>query len=547
MVGNVGRVRGCCQPAQAREGLRRRDGGKCSRKARPACGRLDRRSIPTERHANAGRAPLKRSSSEGGRLVCNSPPPSRWCEGDTVDASFVCLDNRLRAGCAETEGFARCLPERHWRAAMKLFPRLVAEEAAEYGGRVRVLPPEVAHRIAAGEVIERPASAVKELVENSLDAGATRVEVEIEGGGISLLRVRDDGSGMSPEDAERAVAEHATSKIQTADDLARVVSLGFRGEALHAIGSVSSLTLTTRERGAEDPEAPASGSSPGRPLEAAPAAHPPGTTVEARDLFLNLPVRRGFLGTDGPRRTPSRRSSGARPEPARGRLLPALGRAAACLPCPPRRTCGSGSRRYTASRWRGASSRWKTPWCGGFVSPLSVSFPTRRYLHVAVNGRVVDTDSFAPAIAKAYADLLPKGPAPGGVSAAGARPRRGGRERAPGEERGAAARRALRVSARGRDHQGRPRAGTGWRGRRSAEDLEHDGAHPHRAVRGQMHFGPGRRRSHHPGSARGARAYPLRAALKRTRGRRPVAAAEPRRGAAARGPRAGGRGTSRSS
>ena len=108
---------------------------------------------------------------------------------------------------------------------MRLFPRVIAEAPAGYGdaeGKVRVLPPEVAHRIAAGEVIERPASAVKELVENALDARATRVEVEIEGGAVSLLRVRDDGSGMYPEDAERAVRRHATSKISTAKDLARV-------------------------------------------------------------------------------------------------------------------------------------------------------------------------------------------------------------------------------------------------------------------------------------------------------------------------------------
>jgi DNA mismatch repair protein MutL len=165
---------------------------------------------------------------------------------------------------------------------MSLFPRLIAEEATEDGGRVRFLAPELAHRIAAGEVIERPVSAVKELIENSLDAGASRVEIEIEGGGISLIRVRDDGSGMSPEDAERAIGRHATSKIRSADDLALVDTLGFRGEALHAVGAVSSLTLTTCESSAE------LGTRllvfAGETLESGPAAHPPGTTVEVRNL-----------------------------------------------------------------------------------------------------------------------------------------------------------------------------------------------------------------------------------------------------------------------
>jgi DNA mismatch repair protein MutL len=179
---------------------------------------------------------------------------------------------------------------------MRLFPRLISEVEAPYGGRVRVLPPEVAHRIAAGEVIERPASAVKELVENALDAGASRVEVEIEGGGVTLVRVRDDGSGMSAHDAETAVGRHATSKISSAEDLARVVSLGFRGEALHAISSVSALTLTTREAGA--PRATRVAVLAGGPPERSPAAHPEGTTVEVRDLFMNLPVRRSFLGTE---------------------------------------------------------------------------------------------------------------------------------------------------------------------------------------------------------------------------------------------------------
>ena len=290
---------------------------------------------------------------------------------------------------------------------MRLFPRLVAEEAAQYGGKVRVLPPEVAHRIAAGEVIERPASAVKELVENSLDAGASRVEVEIEGGGVSLIRVRDDGSGMCPDDAYRAVARHATSKIQTADDLASVVSLGFRGEALHAIGSVSSLTLTTGSRGV----APGARVRVfcGETVESVTAAHPPGTTVEARDLFLNLPVRRGFLGTVRAEAnavaTALQALALSRPEV--GFSLRSDGRRTMALPA------AADLRERIAQVHGLALARslvaLEDPVVWGFVSPLALSFPTRRYLHVAVNGRVVDTDSFAPAIAKAYADLLPKG------------------------------------------------------------------------------------------------------------------------------------------
>ncbi|CAN5182263.1 DNA mismatch repair endonuclease MutL [soil metagenome] len=291
---------------------------------------------------------------------------------------------------------------------MRLFPRLISEAPAEYGGRIRVLPPEVAHRIAAGEVIERPASAVKELMENALDAGASRVEVEIEGGGVSLLRVRDDGSGMSPDDAERAVRRHATSKISSAEDLARVLSLGFRGEALHAISSVSSLTLTTREPGATSATRVRvlAGSTP----ELSPAAHPTGTTVEARDLFLNLPVRRGFLGTERAETnavaTVVEALALSRPEV--GFSLKADGRGLLALPA-------AADLRERVAQVHGLQlsrrlvSLDEDGLVWGLVSPLSVSFPTRRYLHVAVNGRVVDTDSFAPAVAKAYADLLPKG------------------------------------------------------------------------------------------------------------------------------------------
>lgn len=292
---------------------------------------------------------------------------------------------------------------------MRLFPAFVAEEAPEYGGMVRVLPPEVAHRIAAGEVIERPASAVKELIENSLDAGAGRVEVEIEDGGLALIRVGDDGSGMAPEDAERAVTEHATSKIRTADDLASVVSLGFRGEALHAIGAVSHLTLTSRRRGAAACLGTRVRVSAGDMVESGAAAHPSGTTVEARDLFFNLPVRRGFLGTvrSEANAVANVVESLAVGRPEVGFFLRSDGRRSLALPA-------AADLRERISQVHGISLArslvaLEDPVVWGFVSPLAVSFPTRRYLHVAVNGRVVEPDSFAPAVAKAYADLLPKG------------------------------------------------------------------------------------------------------------------------------------------
>jgi DNA mismatch repair protein MutL len=292
---------------------------------------------------------------------------------------------------------------------MRLFPAFVAEEAVEYGGMVRVLPPEVAHRIAAGEVIERPASAVKELIENSLDADASRVEVEIEDGGMAMIRVSDDGSGMSPEDAERAITEHATSKIRTADDLASVVSLGFRGEALHAIGAVSNLTLTTRQRGADHALGTRVRVSAGKTVESATAAHSSGTTVEARNLFFNLPVRRGFLGTV---RSESNAVATvvealALSRPDVGFSLRSDGRRTLALPA-------AADLRERIAQVHGLSLArsliaLEDPVVWGFVSPLAVSFPTRRYLHVAVNGRVVEADSFAPAVSRAYADLLPKG------------------------------------------------------------------------------------------------------------------------------------------
>jgi DNA mismatch repair protein MutL len=153
----------------------------------------------------------------------------------------------------------------------------------------------VANQIAAGEVVERPASVVKELVENALDAGASRLTIEIQHGGRSLIRVADDGSGMSRDDALLCLERHATSKLQTAADLACVRTLGFRGEALPSIASVSRFTLTTRERDAQPPTATQVIVSGGRIQEVREAGGPPGTTVEVRQLFFNVPARRKFL------------------------------------------------------------------------------------------------------------------------------------------------------------------------------------------------------------------------------------------------------------
>src|SRR5436190_11712439 len=164
--------------------------------------------------------------------------------------------------------------------------------------RIRLLPEHVANQIAAGEVVERPASVAKELVENSLDADASRITVEIQAGGRSLLRVTDDGLGMSRDDALLCLERHATSKIRRAEDLAAVTTMGFRGEAIPSIASVSRLTLTTRERDSESPGATQIVINGGKIVEVREAGAPSGTSVEVRSLFFNLPARRKFLRTE---------------------------------------------------------------------------------------------------------------------------------------------------------------------------------------------------------------------------------------------------------
>src|SRR5579871_2851889 len=164
--------------------------------------------------------------------------------------------------------------------------------------RIRLLSEQVANQIAAGEVVERPASVVKELVENSLDAQAKKITVEIGAGGRSLIRVTDDGFGMSRDDALLCLERHATSKIQRAEDLASIATMGFRGEALPSIASVSRFTLTTRERESASPEGTQIIVNGGRIVSVTASGSASGASVEVRQLFFNLPARRKFLRTE---------------------------------------------------------------------------------------------------------------------------------------------------------------------------------------------------------------------------------------------------------
>ena len=160
--------------------------------------------------------------------------------------------------------------------------------------RIHVLPPGIVNQIAAGEVVERPASVVKELVENALDAAARQIHVDLEDGGLALVRVADDGCGMDAEDVLLALERHATSKLRDAEGLASIATMGFRGEALPAIASVSRLRLDTCD-GLGDATGARVSVEAGRVVERGAVARSRGTTVEVRDLFFNTPARRKFM------------------------------------------------------------------------------------------------------------------------------------------------------------------------------------------------------------------------------------------------------------
>lgn len=277
---------------------------------------------------------------------------------------------------------------------------------------IRELPPQLVNQIAAGEVVERPASVVKELLENSLDAGADRLEIELEQGGIKLIRVRDNGGGIPRDELPLAVARHATSKIGSLEDLERVATLGFRGEALPSIGSVARLAITSAT-----PEAAHAwrleGDGQGRYAAPRPAAHPPGTTVEVRELFFNTPARRKFLRTEktefGHVDTVVRRLALARFEVA----LKLLHNGRRVLDLPPARDQAARERRLAevCGGDFAASTRYIEHEAAGLALRGWVALPTfsrsqADLQHFFVNGRMVRDKLVAHAVRQAYSDVL---------------------------------------------------------------------------------------------------------------------------------------------
>jgi DNA mismatch repair protein MutL len=269
-------------------------------------------------------------------------------------------------------------------------------------GHIIRLSLELANQIAAGEVVERPASVVKELIENAIDAGARRIAVHVEMGGKKQVRVEDDGSGMEPEDARLAIERHATSKIRRADDLAAIMTLGFRGEALPSMASVSHFLLRTRPRGrTSGTEIRVNGGVVASEVEAAAAE---GTVVEVNELFYNLPARRKFLKSDAAESTQISRVTTqlALAYPEIGFTLTNAGRAV--LQCPPAPSLRDrlyqlyGDRDDLLEIRKEAGGLRVT----GFVATLAEQGPTRGPQSVFINRRIVKDRTIAHAIIDAY-------------------------------------------------------------------------------------------------------------------------------------------------
>src|SRR5271165_4525479 len=272
---------------------------------------------------------------------------------------------------------------------------------------IHLLSEQVASQIAAGEVVERPASAVKELVENSIDAGARSISVEITRGGADLIAVTDDGSGMAREDAILSIRRHATSKIREAADLESIRTMGFRGEALASIASVSRLELTTRR--AADEAGVNLSTVGGEIVQERTAALAPGTRIEVRRLFFNTPARLKFLKTiateQGAIAATIQRLGLANPKiafrwEADGRTIMELPRANGLLERI-RQIWGS----KLAGEMLGFALEREGGAVSGFLSNSQISFATNRMVFTFVNGRAVRDRLLIRAVAQAYATM----------------------------------------------------------------------------------------------------------------------------------------------
>ena len=278
---------------------------------------------------------------------------------------------------------------------------------------IRILEPRLANQIAAGEVVERPASVVKEAVENSLDAGATRIEIDVESGGTRLIRIRDDGTGIDGDDLALALARHATSKIDSIGDLEAVQSLGFRGEALASIASVSRLTLTANTEASSVQGQQAFCEGRDMSVAVKPAPHPRGTTLEVRDLFYNTPARRKFLRTEktefGHLHEVVKRQALSRPEVTfvlRHNGKQTLQLNAAVSEAELRRrvatVCGTDFAEHAVviERQAGPMRLW------GWVAEPTFSRSQADLQYFFVNGRVIRDKLVSHAIRQAYRDVL---------------------------------------------------------------------------------------------------------------------------------------------